>query len=287
MAVLPDFDIFLAPIQKLTGSYYLTHRGASHSYIVSIFTSAIAGGIYSLIIGENFLTLWAFGFFFSCLHITLDLLTTSKIPILYPISKIEYRLVAERAVNPLLMLFSGIYFLLYYYYGNDPEKIMGLVYLANFYSYFYTSYFIYRILTKIWVQLRLPKGQNYIPGIFPFVYIIHENQAINNHYSFFIKKKYQFIQKEKEILKIQLNSGSKELEYYEKARTVAFEYRFFNKWEGIFPKIWEEGNNIIVLLILAESMSRKNAYYLKIIFDKDSGEIISKSNGFDSKKYLE
>ena len=89
-AVLPDLDIFLAPLKRIFKSNYLEHRSASHSYITGIFVSTFLSSIFSLIIERPFYIFWLIGIGFYGLHVSLDLLTTTRIPCFYPISKKEY-----------------------------------------------------------------------------------------------------------------------------------------------------------------------------------------------------
>ena len=190
MSMLPDFDIFLHPISKKKESYFLSHRGGSHSYIMSLFISVITSGIFTLITGKSFILAYIIGCIFYSLHVTFDLLTTSKIPIFYPISKKEYRLSVDRAVNLLLMGISGITILIYIvllnifirlYYSENVWKVILACYLI---------YFSYKILTKIWVKARLPDNCQFIPGIFPFVYSIYEKKSEENFISFKLTKKF-------------------------------------------------------------------------------------------------
>ena len=38
-SILPDLDVFLAPLRRIIKSKYLEHRGGSHSYVVGIILS--------------------------------------------------------------------------------------------------------------------------------------------------------------------------------------------------------------------------------------------------------
>ena len=51
IAIFPDLDIFIEPLKKVWHTYYILHRGASHSYITGIFIAGITGGLFSLLTG--------------------------------------------------------------------------------------------------------------------------------------------------------------------------------------------------------------------------------------------
>jgi len=121
MTFLPDFDVFLEPLQKIRKMYFFSHKAGSHSYIVGIIFTGIVGFIVSLSRNVSFSEVWLAGFIGYSIHVSLDFFAASKIPIFYPISKKEFRFIAERAINPLLAAFSGINLLvLIIYYYTKP-----------------------------------------------------------------------------------------------------------------------------------------------------------------------
>ncbi|MFX1442830.1 MAG: metal-dependent hydrolase, partial [Promethearchaeota archaeon] len=113
MAVLADFDVFLHSFKIVRKSKLLAHKGISHSYFAALIISAPAAGIFSLITGNSFLLAWMIGFIFYSLHVTLDALAASKIPLFYPISQKRFRFFIDRAINPILAIISGIILLFY------------------------------------------------------------------------------------------------------------------------------------------------------------------------------
>ena len=280
MSMLPDFDVFLHPLAKKKESYFLSHRGGSHSYIMSLFVSAITSGIFFLLTGKSFILAYIIGCIFYSLHVTLDLFTTSKIPIFYPISKKEYRLMVDRAVNLLLMLISLTTIITYIillnfwirlYYSENIWRVILACYLI---------YFVYKILTKMWVKARLPDNCQFLPGIFPFVYSIYENKSNENHISFKLTKKFQFSSKSVEVIESKIKNNSIEMKFFERTKKLFEKFRFFKKWEAVIPIIWENDSNINVLIFLAESYANGTAYNLEISYDKNSGTINKTSYGF-------
>ncbi|MHA1730208.1 MAG: metal-dependent hydrolase [Promethearchaeota archaeon] len=282
LAILPDFDAFLAPLQRKTGWYFLSHRGGSHSFIISALISAICAWIFSSISGVSFIISWILGFLILSIHITLDLITTSKVPLFYPVFKREFRLVAERAINPFLMLFSFLAIIFYIIYCTiflNNEKIL---FMASVLLNIYLIYFFYRIITKLWVQWRLPENSRFLPGFLPLVYYIYEVRKEGNKKKtvFIISKKIQFLNKKQKIMESYILKESNEMALYNKAKNTALEYRFFLKWKAKIPVIWHEKDKSVVMILLTESLSKNHCYFVKVTFD-EAGQIINHSDGFD------
>jgi len=282
MSMLPDFDVFLHPLSKKEESYYLSHRGGSHSYVMSLFVSLITSGVFFLITGKSFILSYIIGCIFYSIHVTLDLLTTSKIPIFYPLSKKEYRLSVDRAVNLLLMGISGISILIYIvllniwirlYYSENVWRVILAIYL---------SYLAYKILTKIWVKARLPDNCQFIPGIFPFVYSIYEKKSEENFISFKLTKKFQFTSKKVEVIESRIERNSIEMKYFEKTMDIFQDFRFFKKWTAIIPIFWEDDSKFTVVTFLAESFAKGTAFKLLISYDKKTGNITDEYVGFNN-----
>ena len=93
MAVLADFDVFLHFFKIVRKSKLLSHKGISHSFFAALVISSMAAGIFSLITGENFLIAWMIGFLFYSLHVILDGLAASKIPLFYPNKNLFHHLI--------------------------------------------------------------------------------------------------------------------------------------------------------------------------------------------------
>jgi len=279
MVILPDIDIFLHPLGRKY--YYLSHRCGFHSYIIAIFIAAVSGGIFSYITGYSFFSAWLIGFLFYSLHITLDFITTSKIPLFYPISKKEYRFGAERAINPLLMFISAIIVFIFIRLNQIGAKWIIFRTLVNICMIAYMSYLIYRLSTKIWIQYRLNEGIYFIPDFIPFFYYIYEKQDEKDRISFKLIKKIQFFSKDIKKKIHHIKKNSKEMNFFKKAIDLSKQYRFFNKWERIFPVIENIENTISIKIFLAESIIHNLGYFLEVVYDKKTNNIIKKSDGFN------
>ncbi|MFX1259660.1 MAG: metal-dependent hydrolase [Promethearchaeota archaeon] len=284
MAIFPDIDLFFDPISRKYKLYYLFHRAGTHSYISGLLFTGIFSFIISILRNGSFFEIWIAGLIGYSLHVSLDLFTASKIPIFYPISKREFRFLADRAINPFLFFFSGInFFLLFLLFITNPNYSLFRT-LTLIYSYIYLGYFGARAILRILVEFRLEKNQHYIPDILPLFYFIYEKAINEEGMTFKLKKKFVFSSKRKEILNHNIIKGSENMQYYDIAEKVSQEYRFFHKWEAIIPFFQERNNVVNVVLILAESYSHGSSYFLSIIFDKDSKLINSKNEGFGSFK---
>ena len=284
MSIAPDIDIFFEPLQKIRKMYFLTHRAGTHSYVIGFLFTGIISLIISILKNGLFFEIWIAGFIGYGLHVSLDLFTASKIPIFYPISKKEFRFIADKAINPLLFFFSGINFLiLFLFFHTNPNYYLFRA-LTSIYSYIYLGYFGARAILRISVQIRSQKNQHYIPGISPFFYFIYEKNVNEEDITFKLTKRFAFSPKKQEILNHNILKNSFYMTYYEIAENLSREYRFFHKWNSIIPFFLEKENLIHVVLILAESYSHESSYFLSIIIDKDTNKIKSQKEGFGSFK---
>jgi len=83
-SVLPDLDVFLMPLKRIFKSNYFEHRGGSHSYIIGIIVASIFGLLFFILRQRPFFIVWIIGSLFYGLHVSMDLLTTTRIPYLFP-----------------------------------------------------------------------------------------------------------------------------------------------------------------------------------------------------------
>jgi len=240
--------------------------------------------IISVLRKTFFFEIWIAGFIGYSLHVSLDFFTASKIPIFYPISKKEFRIIADRAINPVLFIFSGLNFIILISFLHINPDYHFFRTLTMIYSYIYLGYFGARAILRIAVQIQLSKNEQYIPGIIPFSYFIYMKNINNGDMAFKLIKKFAFSRKSEEIINHSILKDSHFVPYFEIAEKVSQEFRFFHKWNSIIPFFNEKNNLINIVLILAESYSRESSYFLSIILDKNSKQVISKEEGFGSFK---
>ncbi len=288
MAIFPDFDIFITPIYKIRNSYYLSHRGGSHSFVVGAIVALFMSGLFTYVYGGAFLMYWLVGFFFYGIHISCDLFTTSRIPIFYPLSKKEYRFSGERAVNPFLLLVSFLVISLFVLLDLLRVKWIVFFTLRNMFFFVYWSYLGYKFAIKTWVQIGLPENQRFIPGSLPQFYFVYEKSENENKFLTFKLYKHTILLRSKKfVLEYSIEKNSLEEEFFEKTKSLSSKYRFFRKWSSIVPIVKTNEIFISVLLLLAESYGKDSVYFLKVIYEKKTGKIISESNGFNFIKNLE
>ena len=285
MAIFPDGDIFVEPFTKKRNLYFLSHKAASHSYIIGIIITAIISVFISFLRGVQFFEIWIAGTIGFSIHVSLDFFAASKVPLFYPFSKKEFRVIADRAINPLLALFSAINLLvLLSYYVISPYYHVFMA-LTSFYLNVYFVYFGTRLTLRLIIQLLLPKGSHYIPDFIPFFYLIYSRNSTEGSIKFNLYRKFAFSSKRKMLLNQTFSKNSEITTYIEQTIQISQEYRFFHKWNSMIPFIRENEQNINVVLILAESYSRMRSYFLSVVIDKQTKKILSREDGFGSFHY--
>ena len=140
--------------------------------------------------------------------------------------------------------------------------------------------------------MKLPKNQKYIPGFFPFFYLIHEKNTSGDKVNFKLIKAFAFSLNKEELINQSILRTSNHMDFLKLAKKISQEYRFFHKWSLIIPFIHENEDLVNVVLILTESYSQamqhkslkrgKSSYFLSINFNKNIKQVISKVEGFGS-----
>lgn len=277
-AILPDLDIVLSPLRRISKSNYLEHRSGSHSYFMGVIVSAMIGGIYSILTQQSFIILWIIGIIFYGIHVSLDLLTTTKIPCFYPISKKEYCFYVEKAGSSFTFLTSLIFItILLIVYFNVPDIALSFL-VINIYTYFLLIYYIYRILTKIWIGTHLNENQKYFPGVLPFYYYIFEKEIQNNNISLRIEKKSHF-SRSKILYKNNSILSSQEMEFYKRGMELSMEDYYIAKWT-ILPKFLRYNGIFSIRFFFLEPMIHSKAMYIQFDFDKNTEELIRYNQRF-------
>lgn len=283
MASLSDLDVLLSPLQKKWNSYYLLHRAGSHSLVVALPVSALCALIWFKMLHITYIIAWGIGFLCYIVHLLLDLFTASKIPLLYPLTKTEYRITADRAINFYLFLYSMVNFLLFVILLFVFPEYTTLK-TGTFVMIFpYLAYFGIRLSYRLYFALNLEKGQDYIPGLIPFTYSLYKRKEVDHHLLFEHIFYSRLVPNHIPSYKIKLELHSENYHYYQQAYQCSRKYRFFKKWDGIIPFIWQEKalNQIHVVLILGESFMHMRGYSCHVIFNSLTGEIISHNDKFE------
>ncbi|MFX1303117.1 MAG: metal-dependent hydrolase [Promethearchaeota archaeon] len=276
--VLPDLDVFISPLKRRFKSNYLEHRSGSHSYVIGVILSTIIGGIYSIITQQSFFIVWIIGIIFYGIHVSLDLLTTTKIPCFYPISKKEYCFYVEKAGSSFTLLTSWIFIttILIIYYNFLDIALLFLV--INIYTYFILGYYIFRILTKVWVSSHLKENQKYFPGVLPFYFYIFEKKIVNNNISLSLEKK-SHISKTKLIYKNNSNLTPQEMGFFKKGMEMCIENYYFAKWT-VLPIIFRNDRVFSIRFFFLEPMVRNRALNVQFDFDMNTERVIGYDQNF-------
>ncbi|MCP4763775.1 MAG: metal-dependent hydrolase [archaeon] len=275
--ILPDFDVFLIPVRKLFKSDYLEHRGGSHSFIIGIIVALFGSIIFSLLFSKSFLILWIIGSTFYTIHLCMDLLTTTLIPIFYPISKKEYSFYVEKAGSMFTMVFSVIVLviglLIYQQYSYILLQLFNRISLL-----IYIGYYSYRVYLKKSIISKKPQSQTYLPRVIPSQYFLYDyilsGEKIqirlmtgnhNNH--------------PKEILSEEWTLSSQEMELYHQAVEICNEDYYLNKWTKIpFFKLNE--NSIQITFFFLETMMNGKSMGLEYLFHIPSKKIIKSTQKY-------
>ncbi|MHA2036158.1 MAG: metal-dependent hydrolase [Promethearchaeota archaeon] len=271
-AILPDLDVFIFPLKRIFKSNYLEHRSGSHSYIIGIIITGIISTIYSILRNKPFFTVWIIGMIFYAIHVSLDLLTTTKIPFLYPISKREYCYYVEKAGSSFTLLTSWMFIttlLIIYFYFPDIFLLLSAI---NVYTYFILLYYLYRIITKIWINSQLKDNQKYFPGVLPVYYYTFEKEISQNTFSFHIEKKSHF-SKSKLIYKNNSTLNSVELELFKKGIELRMANYYYAKW-NVIPVFVRKEEIFSIRFFFIEPMVRARAMYIQYDFDLASRQNI-------------
>ena len=280
ISILPDLDIFIQPLKRVFKSNYLEHRAGSHSYVVGVIISAIISGIYSLIMDQSFLIVWIIGSLFYGLHVSMDLLTTTKIPCFYPLSKKEYCFYVEKAGSMFTMLNSiGFIDLLILLYFLSADILVFRV-VIDLYTFFFISYYFYRIISKVRLSSNLKGNQKYFPGVLPYYYTIYKHEIINNEISSSLERKSHF-SKSKEIqnTKTLLTTGERSL--FEKAKALCNANYYLAKWT-MLPIFIRTDEVFSIRFYFLETLMRNRTMNVQYDFNILNQQLIKVRQGYGS-----
>ncbi|MFX1453435.1 MAG: metal-dependent hydrolase [Promethearchaeota archaeon] len=276
-AVLPDLDIFLIPMKRIFKSKYLDHRGGSHSYIVGILISAFLSIVFSSFRNKSFFITWIIGSAFYGLHVSMDLLTTTKIPYLFPLSKKEYCFYIEKAGSFFTMLNSVIFLILLGLLFHISADIILIELFLNLYTSFFIIYYLYRIFSKIWFSSNLKNNQKYLPGVLPFSYFIYNHEIDKNKVTSRIERKSHF-SKGKETKKAEIILNTEELTLFEKGKDLVKKNYYYAKWT-LFPIVIRTDGIFSIRFYFLETMMHKRTAYIQFDFAILTKQIISYNRG--------
>ncbi|MFX1289078.1 MAG: metal-dependent hydrolase [Promethearchaeota archaeon] len=272
-SILPDLDIFLAPLRRFLNSKYLEHRGGSHSYLIGLIISLLASVIISPLTQKSFFVVWIIGFCFYGLHVSMDLLTTTKIPYLFPISKKEHCFYVEKAGSMFTFINSIIFILLPVILFRLFPGVMFIQFYITFYTYFFIIYYCYRIISKFLISSTLEPNQKYLPGILPFYYRIYSHEVIGNEITSSIEKKMHF-SKNKVSIKVSTTLNTQEKIFLEMAEKLNKKHYYFSKWTS-FPIFVRTDEIFSIKFFFLETMMHKRTMLVQYDFNKETNDLIS------------
>jgi hypothetical protein len=239
--------------------------------------SALIGVINSIFMHRPFFIVWGVGILFYGLHISMDLLTTTKIPYLFPLSRKEHSFYIEKAGSFFTMINSLIFIVLLIFFQSFGADITSIRLLINFYTSFFIIYYFYRIVAKILISSNLNDNQKYFPGVLPIYYVIYNNDIVKNEISLTIERRAHF-SKRIEIEKIETILDSEEMGFFEKGLELCTADYYFAKWT-LFPTFNRNNGIFSVRFFFLETMMRKRTMYNQFDFAVPTQQLVSYNRG--------
>ncbi len=282
-SVLPDLDVFLMPLKRIFHSKYFEHRGGSHSYIIGVIIAGIIGGLFFILRQRPFFIVWIIGSLFYGLHVSMDLLTTTRIPYLFPISRKERSFHVEKIGSFFTMVNSFIFLITSMLISVFSANMIALRFFIDFYTIFFLIYYFYRISSKLWFSSKLNKNQKYFPGVLPFFFVIFERELVGNTLSLSIERKSHFSKKNQEIFSTITILTDEEMVLFEQGIALCNEYYYFAKWTAVPIFIRKEGIFSIRFFFI-ETMMRKSTMFIQYDFDILTHQMISFKRSSGHKK---
>ncbi len=273
-AIMPDFDTFITrPLQRWFKSKYLEHRGGSHSYVVGIIVSFLVNLVYAPVSGNNFWLGWLIGSLFYGLHISMDLLTTTKIPFLFPFSKKEPSFYVEKAGSLFTMIISvGFLAILIPLHGAGTGTGSEVLFRSDSLgaTIFFGVYYLYRILLKLVVSRNFIENQMYLPGILPIYYLIYESAISENSVHVTLTKKNIF-GRSWDVFSFDAKLTPAEFLLYQQALDLCNRDYYRNKWTKL-PVITCENNHLTVRFYFVETAMNGRTMSLRYDYDYEGGK---------------
>jgi len=283
-SVLPDLDIFLMPLKRIFKSNYLEHRGGSHSYIIGIIVAGVISGLFFILRQRPFFIIWIIGSLFYGLHVSMDLLTTTRIPYLFPISRKERSFNVEKAGSFFTMVNSVTFLITSMLISIFSADIIVLRSFIDFYTVFFLIYYFYRISSKLWFSSKLNKNQKYFPGVLPFFFVIFERALVDNELSLSLVRKSHF-SKTQEIFSTKTILNDEEMVFFEQSIALCNEYYYFAKWTAV-PIFLREKDIFSIRFFFMETMMRKRTMFIQYDFDILTQQMISFKRSSGHKKLV-
>jgi len=149
--------------------------------------------------------------------------------------------------------------------------------LINIYTYFFIIYYVYRIISKVWLSSNLKINQKYLPGVLPFYYSIYKYEIIENEISLSIEKRSHFSSKKvnKNFITI-LNT--EEMLLFEKGMEFCKANYYYAKWT-LFPIFIRNNGIFSVKIFFLETMMSKRTMFIQFDFGLDSQQLIGINRG--------
>ncbi|MFX1438491.1 MAG: metal-dependent hydrolase, partial [Promethearchaeota archaeon] len=253
------------------------HRGGSHSCIIGVIVSAILGILFSTLRNKSFLITWIIGAAFYGLHVSMDLLTTTKIPYLFPISKKEHCFYVEKAGSLFTMLNSVIFIILLSLLYRFSVDISFFGFILNLYTSFFIIYYFYRIISKVRFSSALNENEKYLPGVSPFSYTIYNHEIAENKIIGRLERKFHF-SKVYITKNFEITLNTDEMILFKKGLELLKTNYYYAKWT-LFPIVIKNDEIFSIKFFFLETMMRKRTVYVQFDFGTLTQQLVNIDRG--------
>jgi hypothetical protein len=210
----------------------------------------------------------------------MDLLTTTKIPCFYPLSKKEYCFYIEKAGSFFTMINSmGFFNLLILLYVLRADMAIFRV-VINLYTIFFMIYYLYRIISKVRISSKLPSNQKYFPGVLPFYFTIYNQEISDHEISLSLKRKSHFSEF-REINNVKVGLKPEEMILIEKAKELCNANYYLAKWT-MFPIIKKTDEIFSIKFFFLETLMRNRTMNVQYNFSAINQQLLEVRQGYGS-----
>jgi membrane-bound metal-dependent hydrolase YbcI (DUF457 family) len=189
IGILPDMDLLWSPFGKK--HYWAKHRAVTHSITFIFILSLVCSWIAATFWGLNFLMILPFAILTGMVHIAIDLVTTSGIPVLWPFSQREFKFEIDKAINLYMIAFSFFTIIFLNYLGRIQYDYSQYLILVALITSIFLSFFIVKLAIKLWLINKYSNSKerfDVLPSSGLFVwYLVNKKMLYDNYYIKYLK----------------------------------------------------------------------------------------------------
>jgi hypothetical protein len=133
-------------------------------------------------------------------------------------------------------------------------------------------YYLFRILTKVWISYHLEEHQKYFPGVLPLYFIIFDYEITDNRISYRIERRSHF-SKSKEIHKNESSLNSEEMLLFKQGLKLCRDNYYFAKWT-VIPVFLRNDGVFSTRFFFMEPMVNARGMYIQYDFSLLTHQVI-------------